>query len=227
MRRWMWSTIIWGGWRGQAHRSRGGGSWLQARIREGERTMKKVYRATIGRIAARFDWDKSGVFLASLLLLGESSAVVLAATSLVLDGYDLGRLAALLGAAVLALYVPLAIWQGKMPFAVPTEYEKRRKYAQTTLGVKIPRSGDKMKGGLQLGSAQIHLEDDSDESIRIAVGRAYCLGDQDFEIFYNQPWVKDVKQKILLARSDLIPPKAYFSAISSSRGLMDMPQEQT
>ena len=186
--------------------------------------MKKVYRATVGRITARFDWDKSGVFLAALLLLGETFAVILAATSLVLDGYDLGRLAALLGAAVLALYVPLAIWQGKMPFAVPTEYEKRRKYAQTTLGVKIPRSGDKMKGGWKLGSAHVHLEDDSDESIRIAVGRAYCLGDDNLQRFCNHQWVKDVKQKVLLARNKLHPGTVTGSTISFAPGLMDAPQ---
>ena len=36
------------------------------------------------------------------------------------------RLAALLGAAVLTGYVPLAIWKGKLPFAASTEYEIRK-----------------------------------------------------------------------------------------------------
>ena len=141
--------------------------------------MKTAYRATIGRITARFNWDRSGVFLAALLFLGECVAVILAVISLASKGYDPGQSAALLGAAVLAVYVPLAIWQGKMPFAAPTEYEKRRTYAQATLSVRIPRSGDKTKGGWALGVAQAHLEDSSDESIRAAVGRAYCLGDQE------------------------------------------------
>ena len=146
---------------------------------EGATTMKTAYRATIGRITARFNWDRSGVFLAALLFLGECVAVILAVISLASKGYDPGQSAALLGAAVLAVYVPLAIWQGKMPFAAPTEYEKRRTYAQAKLSVRIPRSGDKTKGGWALGVAQVHLEDSSDESIRAAVGRAYCLGDQD------------------------------------------------
>ena len=95
--------------------------------------MKKAYRATIGRIIARYLWDRSGVTLATLLLLGEAIAACLAAVSLASEGFDWGRMAALLGAAVLVLYVPFAVWKGKMPFAVPTEYEKRRRYAQATL----------------------------------------------------------------------------------------------
>ncbi len=178
-------------------------------------------RVTIRRITARFDWDQSGVCLAALLFLGESVAVVLAGTSIVLEGYDGGRLAALLGAAVLALYVPLAIRMGKLPFAAPNEYEKRRKYAQATLGVSIPRSGDKMTGGLALGSIQMHLEDDSDGPIDAAVGRAYCLGDEGLQYFCDQPWPQDVKQKIWLARLKLVPPKASAFAISAPPELME------
>ena len=44
--------------------------------------MKTAYRATIGRIIARFNWDRSGVFLAALLFLGECVAVILAVISL-------------------------------------------------------------------------------------------------------------------------------------------------
>lgn len=187
--------------------------------------MKTVYRATIGRITGRYDWDKSGVILAALLFLGEGLAVVLAGTSLVIEGFAWGLMAALLGAAVLALYVPLAIWKGKMPFAAPIEYEKRRKYAQAALGVRIARSGDKMKGGWRLGSAQVHLEDDTDESICAAVGRAYCLGDQDFHNFCSRPWIRDVKQKIVLAQMRLVPPTMNFSAISTPPGMMDLSTE--
>ena len=186
--------------------------------------MKTVYRAAIGRITARFDWDRSGVFLAAILFLGESLAVILAAVSLALEDPEWGGVAALLGAAVLTLYVPLAIWKGKMPFAVPTEYEKRRKYAQETLGVSIPRSGDRTKEGLQLPSTQVNLEDDSDESIRVAVGRAYCLGDQYLQHFCNVSWRKDVKHKILLAHGKLIPPAISASAISYQPELTDQSQ---
>ena len=187
--------------------------------------MKTAYRATIGRITARFNWDKSGVFLAALLFLGECVAVILAGTSLALEDNDWGAWAALLGAAVLALYVPLAIWKGKIPFAAPTEYEKRRTYAQAILGVSIPRSGDKTKGGWALGTIQVHLEDGSDESIRGAVGRAYCLGDQDLQNFCSRPWIKDVKQRILLAQLQLSPPGISLSAISAPPDLMDQSQE--
>ena len=58
--------------------------------------MKTAYRATIGRITARFNWDRSGVFLAALLFLGECVAVILAVISLAPKGYDPGQLAALL-----------------------------------------------------------------------------------------------------------------------------------
>ena len=187
--------------------------------------MKMVYRATIGRITARFDWDRSGVFLASLLFLGETLAVILAGTSLALEDHDWVPLAALLGAAVLALYVPLAIWKGKIPFAVPTEFEKRRKYAQATLGVRIPRSGHKTKEGRTLPFHQMHLEDDSEESIRVAVGRAYCLGDQDLQHFCNLSWRKDVKYKVLLASLQLTPPAITASAISVPPELLDDSQE--
>ena len=185
------------------------------------KTMRTVYRVTIGRITARFDWDRSGVLLAALLFLGECVAVILAGISLPSNNYDPGQFAALLGAAVLAFYVPLAIWQGKMPFAAPTEYEKRRKYAQAKLGVRIPRSGDKTKEGWALPLAQVHLEDGSDESIRAAVGRAYCLGDQDLQNFCSRPWITDVKQKILLAQMQLVPPTVSFSGISTPPELLD------
>ena len=192
---------------------------------EGATTMKTAYRATIGRITARFNWDRSGVFLAALLFLGECMAVILAVISLASKGYDPGQSAALLGAAVLALNVPLAICLGKMPFAAPTEYEKRRTYAQAKLSVRIPRSGDKTKGGWALGVAQVHLEDSSDESIRAAVGRAYCLGDQDLQHFCSRPWIQDVKPKILLAQMQLVPPAMSISGISTPPGLMDWSQE--
>ena len=155
------------------------------------------------RITSRFGWDRPGVALAVLLFAGELVAVILAGTSLASDGYDGGRLAALLGAAVLAGYVPLAIWKRKLPFAAPTEYEIRKKYAEKRLGVKIPRSGDKMKDGLRLGYAQVHLVDGSDESIREAVGRAYCMGNTDLELFCTaQQWTEDAKRRILLGRID-------------------------
>ena len=187
--------------------------------------MKTAYRATIGRITARFNWDRSGVVLAALLLLGESVAVILAVISLLSRNYDPGQLAALIGAAALVLYVPLAIWLGKMPFAAPTEYENRRKYAQAPLGVRIPRSGDKMEGGRRLGLVELGLEDGSGESIRAAVGRVYCLGDQDLQNFCSQPWIKDVKQKILLAQIQLVPPAISFSTLSAPPELMDWSQE--
>ena len=186
--------------------------------------MKKAYRITIGRITARYDWDRSGVTLATLLLLGEAIAACLAAVSLASDGLDWGRLAALLGAAVLVLYVPLAIWKGKMPFAVPTEYEKRRRYAQATLGVSIPRSGDRAKDGTKLSPTQVHLDNDSDESIRVAVGRAYASGDFALQRFCKLPWLKDVKVKIELARLQLTPPTAIMAAITYSPELMDQSQ---
>ena len=111
-----------------------------------------------------------------------------------------------------------------MPFAVPTEYEKRRKYAQKILGVRIPRSGDKTKGGWVLGAAQVHVEDGSDESIRTAVGRAYCLGDQDLQIFCNSPWKKEVKGKVILAQIQLVPPTGRGSGISAPGELFDRSQ---
>ena len=57
------------------------------------------------------------MFLAILLFKGEWLAVVLAEASLLTQGYSGDRLAGLLGDAVLAVYVQLAIWQGKLPFA--------------------------------------------------------------------------------------------------------------
>ena len=93
------------------------------------------------------------------------------------------------------------------------------------LSVRIPRSGDKTKGGWALGVAQVDLEDSSDESIRAAVGRAYCLGDQDLQNFCSQPWVQDVKPKILLAQMQLVPPAMIFSTISTPPELMDWSQE--
>lgn len=158
------------------------------------------------RIAARLEWDSPGVGLAGLLFLGEIAAVSLAAISLASEGFELGRMAALLSAAALCIYVPIAVLTGKMPFAVRTEYEKRRAYAQKTLGVRIPRSNDKTKGGWALGTMQVHLPDDSDESIRVAVGRAYCLGDKELELLCSHSWIQDVKVKLLTAQYELIPP---------------------
>lgn len=187
--------------------------------------MRAIYRATIGRVASRFVWDRPGMALAALLFVGELVAVILAGTSLTSDGYDGGRLAALLGAAVLALYVPLAIWKGKLPFAAPTEYERRRQFAQAKLGVNIPRTGDKMKGGGRLGSAQVDLPDDSDVSIRIAVGRAYSLGDEYLDhLCGTSQWTADVNQKIQLARLRLSPPSGTISAISAPPELFDRSQ---
>ena len=191
--------------------------------------MRAILRAKIGRITRfdRFEWDNPGVALALLLFLGESIAVILAGTSLKSDGYDGGRLAALLGAAVLAIYVPLAVGLGKIPFAAPTEYERRRKFAEKRLGVKIPRTGDKMKNGGRLGSAQVDLPDDSNESIRAAVGRAYCLGDKDLELFCTpEKWTEDAKRRILLAQLQLVPPSAYFTAITAPPELLRSSQEQ-
>ena len=62
--------------------------------------MKTAYRATIGRITARFNWDGSGVFLAILLFLGELMAVILAVISVASRNSDPVQLAALLGALV-------------------------------------------------------------------------------------------------------------------------------
>ena len=153
------------------------------------------------------------MFLAVLLVLGEGLAVVLAAIS--------GQWAALISALVLALYVPLAIWKGKMPFASPTEYEKRRIRAEKILGIRIPRSTDTMQGGTPVGSIQTNLMDSSDESIGVAVGRAYCLGDQNLQVLCNQPWRQDVKQKILEARLRLIPPEFTATGIHFNPELME------
>ena len=188
--------------------------------------MNKLYPANVRRITAKFNWDSTGVFLAALLFFGETLAVILAGVSLASEGYDLGRMAALTGAAVLTLYVPLAIWKGKLPFAIPSEYEKRRTYAQATLGVDIPRSGDKMKDGLTLGAAQIHIEDTTDASIRAAVGRAYSLGDEAVQLLCSQRWNKDTTQKILLARFQLVQPVAHFVAITAPPEMLDQSQEQ-
>lgn len=177
-------------------------------------------KVIVRRIISRFDWDRPGVCLAALLFLGECVAVVLAGISLLVQGYDGGRLAALLGAAVLAIYVPLAIWQGKLPFAGPTEYEKRRTYAQRKLGVKIPRTGDLMKGGGQLGSEQVDLGDGSEGSIRAAVGRAYCLGNSAFENSCSRQWPEDVKQWVQHAQLTLVPPVAHLYGISGPPEVM-------
>ena len=144
------------------------------------------------------------MFLAVLLFLGECIAVALAAIS--------GQWAALISALVLALYVPLAIWMGKMPFASPTEYEKRRIRAEKILAIRIPRSTDTM---------QTNLMDCSDESIKVAVGQAYCLGAQDLQVLCKQPWRQDVKQKILEAQFRLIPPKITAAGILFKPELME------
>ena len=188
--------------------------------------MKSVYRATIGLIVARFDWDGWGVFLAALLFFGEGVAVSFAAQSLASGGYDGGRLAALLGAAVLMLYVPLAIWRGKLPFAVPTEYEKRRVYAKKTLGVNIPRSGDKTKTGFALPNTQVHLEDSSEKSVRAAVGRAYCLGDQNLQHFCSAQWTEDVNLEIRRAVMELSPPTGFHFGFSAPGELLLPSQDQ-
>ena len=189
--------------------------------------MRAVLRAKIGRITRfdRFDWDRPGVALAILLLVGESIAAILAGMSLKSDGYDGGRLAALLGAGVLALYVPIAIGLHKIPFAASTEYESRRKFAEKRLGVKIPRTGDKMKRGGRLGSAQIDLPDDSDESTRVAVGRAYSLGDAYLDDLCSaSQFTGEVKRKISSARVYLLPPSGTFFAISAPPELFDRSQ---
>ena len=173
----------------------------------------------------RFDWDWAGVFLASLLFLGELAAVIISVIFLASEGFEVGRLAVLLSAAAVALYVPLAICMGKMPFAAPTEYEKRRKYAQTALGVKIPRTGDKMKGDWPLGSVQVHIEDGSDESIRVAVGRAYCLGDENLRQLRQMSLREDLKLKVELAAHKLIPPAVTMIGLSVPKELMDQSQE--
>ena len=164
-------------------------------------TMKRLRRIT-----SRIEWDRPGVGLASLLFFGEIVAVTLASISLASEGFELGRTAALLSAAALCVYILIAILTGKMPFAVPTEYEKRRAYAQKTLGVRIPRSNDKTMGGWALGTMQVNLPDDSDESIRVAVGRAYCLGDKELEILCSHSWIQDMKVKLLTAKYELIRP---------------------
>ena len=190
--------------------------------------MRAIILAKIGRItwADRFEWDRPGVALALLLFFGEMVAVILAGMSLKSNGYDGGRLAALLGAGVLALYVPLAIRHGKIPFAAPTEYERRRRFAEKRLGVKIPSTGDKMKNGGQLGSAQVDLADGSDEAIHVAVGRAYCLGDMDLEFFCKlENWTEDARQRILLARLKLATPQGYLTAISAPPELLHLSQE--
>ena len=188
--------------------------------------MKKAYRITIGRTTARYDWDRSGVALAALLLLGEAIAASLAAVSLASSAdLDWGNLAALLGAAVLVLYVPVAIWKGKLPFAVPTEYEKRRRYAEATLGVRIPRSGDRAKDGTRIPPTLVRLDNDSNESIRVAVGRAYASGDRLLQRFCDKPWVKDVKVEIELARSRLLPPTISTDGIEYSPELIDQSQD--
>ena len=117
----------------------------------------------------------------------------------------------MLGAGVLALYVPIAIGLHKIPFAASTEYESRRKFAEKRLGVKIPRTGDKMKRGGRLGSAQIDLPDDSDESTRVAVGRAYSLGDAYLDDLCSaSQFTGEVKRKISSARVYLLPPSGTF-----------------
>ena len=174
-----------------------------------------IYR----RIVKRFVWDRSGVILAALLLLGECIALVLAVLS--------EQWAAFVSALILVLYVPLAIWMGKMPFASLTEYEKRRGYAEKILDVRIPRSTDTMQGGTPVGSTQTNLMDDSDESIRVAVGRAYCLGDQSLQVFCNRPWRQDVKQKILEAQLRLTPPKMTATGMAFAPELMEHNADST
>lgn len=133
----------------------------------------------------------------------------------------------MLGAAVLAIYVPLAVGLGKIPFAAPTEYERRRKFAEKRLGVKAPRTGDKMKNGGRLGYAQVDLPDDSYESIRAALGRAYSLGDDYLEHLCSAPqFTEDLKRKISSARVYLFPPSGTLFAISVPPELMQLSQEQ-
>ncbi len=174
-----------------------------------------IYR----RIVKRFEWDRSGVILAALLFLGECIAVALAVIS--------GQWAALVSALILALYVPLAIWMGKMPFASLTEYEKRRGYAEKILGVRIPSSTDTMQGGWPVGSIQTSLMDSSDESIRVAVGRAYCLGDLSLQAFCDRPWRQDVKLKILKTRLDLTSLKVTAAGVSYAPELMESDADST
>ena len=175
----------------------------------------KIYR----HIVRRFEWDRSGVALAALLFLGECIAVVLAVIS--------GQWAALVSALILALYVPLAICTGTLPFASRTEYEKRRRRAEKILRVKIPRSTDTMQGGVPVGSIQTNLMDDSDESIRVAVGRAYCLGDQSLQVFCDRPWRQDVKLKILEARFDLTSLKVTAAGVLYAPELMESETDST
>ena len=174
-----------------------------------------IYR----RIVNRFVWDRSGVFLAALLFVGECIALVLAVLS--------GQWAAFMSALILVLYVPLAICMGKLPFASLTEYEKRRAHAEKILGIRIPRSTDTMQGGAPVGSIQTNLMDDSDESIWAAVGRAYCLGDQNLRIFCGYPWRQDVKQKILEAQLRLNPPEITPTAMSFAPELMENDADPT
>ena len=186
---------------------------------------RTLCRETIGRIADRFDWDRSGIALAILLVAGEGTAVGLAATSLASEGWNLGDVAAFTGAAVLLIYVPAAIIARKLPFATLTEFERRRKYAQKVLDVKIPRPGQKMKDGTLLLGNQVFLTEDSEESIKAAVGWGYCLGDQYLDHLLSSRWGEmqwkpEVYKTIHIAAGNLRPPVDKDTSISVGHGLL-------
>ena len=84
-----------------------------------------------------------------------------------------------------------------------------------------------MQGGVPVGSIQTNLMDDSDESIRVAVGRAYCLGDQSLQVFCDRPWRQDVKLKILEARFDLTSLKVTAAGVLYAPELMESETDST
>lgn len=140
------------------------------------------------------EWDRRGVFLACLLVVGEGTAVGVAVWSFFDDGSYLASVAALVGAAVLLVYVPLAVFLDRLPFAPPSEYERRRRYAEWILAYDVP------KRPLAGRDAQVVIEDGSPASILGAVGQAYALGDKAFEDFCRRPWVSTVAHNVQMAR---------------------------
>lgn len=166
------------------------------------------------RLIAKYQWDTWGVSLAVLLLIGEGVAVVLGVFSIVIEGMSFAGWAALLGAAVLMSYVPLAVCKGKLPFATLTEYEKRRQHVKAILDVTIPSDW---------ANKQIHMQDGSDDSILTSVGLAYCQGDDTLRVFCNRPWKPEIKKTILLAEMQLNEARHVIRGypLSYAPGLMD------
>ena len=173
----------------------------------------------VRRLAERFDWDLAGVCLAFVLFIGELIAAGLAVAAIVLADTVLGAISALFASGSVLIYVPFAVRFGTLPFASFTEFERRRKYAQKVLGVRIPRSHERtFDNGTRIPAHQVNFRDTSENSILEAVGYAYSLGGDNLNNilrYAREGWNGDLADIAIQATFKLNPPTMYMSGVAT------------